>query len=144
MCKQRQGYCERIHFSKEQELSFAQYLVTMHLESKISANTISSYMVPEIVRHFRKDHGVSFPQDSIRGKYYALRDATKLYMSFKRRGIRMGWDSQNYTFMMDDPRWTELQWTRLWQILQKTKKLLYISHAGRCFSFTGYKWRLFF
>lgn len=102
-------YSERMNFSEEHERAFAEYLVQLHLEGTISPANISTYVVPEVARSLCKDFGVSYRHQIVWAKYYALRDSTKLYTSFKQKGTGMGWDTQKYTFIMDDPRWNDLQ-----------------------------------
>ena len=113
MRKQRRGYSERVHFSKDHEIAFAQHLVNMHRVNEIRDNNISSYVVPEIQRRLNGQYGTSFPFDSIRGKYYVMRELTKLYISFKRKGMGLGWDSQNHTFLMDDNKWAGMEQLQL-------------------------------
>ena len=50
-----------------------------------------------------------FSFDSIRGKYYAMRELIKLYISLKRREARLDWDSQHYTFLINDDKWREME-----------------------------------
>ena len=80
----------------------------MHRASEIRDNNIGSYVVPEIQQQLNCQFGTSFTRDSIRAKYYALRELTKLYIAFKRRETGLGWDSQNFTWLMDDSKWAEL------------------------------------
>ncbi|XP_027066453.1 uncharacterized protein [Coffea arabica] len=99
---------ERCNYSRQHEIQFANHLVEMHRQGEIRDN-ISSYVVPEIQRRLNGQYGTSFTEDSIRGKYYALRGETKLYISFKRRGTGMGWDSQKFTWLMDDSQWAAME-----------------------------------
>ncbi|CDP13854.1 unnamed protein product [Coffea canephora] len=80
----------------------------MHRANEIKDNNIGSYMVPEIQQRLNGQYGTSFTSDSIRAKYYALRELAKLYIAFKRREKGLGWDSQNFTWLMDDSKWAEL------------------------------------
>lgn len=109
MSKSRRPYSKRMHFSIEHEIAFAQCLVNLHRKREISVNNISSYVVPHVQRLFQENYETHYKTDTLRAKYYAFRDTTKLYIAFKRRGTGMGWDSQNYTFLMDDSQWRELE-----------------------------------
>lgn len=99
---------ERINFTPKMETAIAEQLLNMHRNGEISSQTIGSHVVPQITRMLAETFGVSFPRDTIRSKYYALQNLTRLYISFKKRGTGMGWDSTNFTFMMDDERWSHL------------------------------------
>ena len=72
MKKQRHGCSERVHFSREHEISVAQHLVNMHRVNEIRDNNISNYVVPEIQWRVNDQYGTSFTNDSIRDKYYAM------------------------------------------------------------------------
>lgn len=108
MSRPRVKYSEHNTFTPEHEIAFAQHLVNMHRNGEISSHNIGSRVIPEITRMLNETFGTSFPRNTIQSKYYALQNLTRLYISFKRRGTGMGWDSTNYTFMMDDDRWRHL------------------------------------
>ncbi|CDP04251.1 unnamed protein product [Coffea canephora] len=99
---------QKFYFTRKQEVEIANRLVSMHRASEIRENNIGSYVVPEIQQQLNCQFGTSFTWDSIRAKYYALRELTKLYIAFKRRETGLGWDSQNFTWLMDDSKWAEL------------------------------------
>ncbi|XP_071921428.1 uncharacterized protein [Coffea arabica] len=99
---------QKFYFTRKQEIEIAERLVSMHRASEIRDNNIGSYVVPEIQQQLNSQFGTSFTWDSIRAKYYALRELTKLYIGFKRRETGLGWDSQNFTWLMDDSKWAEL------------------------------------
>ncbi|XP_071940108.1 uncharacterized protein [Coffea arabica] len=99
---------QKLYFTRQQEIEIAKRLVSMHTASEIRDNNIGSYVVPEIQQQLNCQFGTSFTWDSIRAKYYALRELTKLYIAFKRRETGLGWDSQNFTWLMDDSKWAEL------------------------------------
>ncbi|XP_027097874.2 uncharacterized protein [Coffea arabica] len=80
----------------------------MHRMGEITPNNIGSHAIPEVMATLNATFGTSFPKITIRSKYYALQSLTRLYISFKRRGTGMGWDSSKYTLMMDDGRWADL------------------------------------
>ena len=48
MRKQRRGDSQRLHFSKQHEITFAHHLLNMHKASEIRDNNISSFVVSEI------------------------------------------------------------------------------------------------
>ncbi|XP_071912792.1 uncharacterized protein [Coffea arabica] len=92
----------------DMKTAIAQQLVHMHRNREIALEKITSHVVPQITTMLTETFGVVFPRDTVQSKYYALQNLTKLYMSFKKRDTGMGWDSTNYTFMMDDERWNRL------------------------------------
>ncbi|XP_071923008.1 uncharacterized protein [Coffea arabica] len=108
MPKPKGTYKERNTFTPDMKIAMAQQLVNMHRNGEIAPHTIGSHVVPRITTMLTEIFGVAFPRDTIQQKYYALQNLTRLYMSFKRRGTGIGWDSTNYTFMMDDERWNHL------------------------------------
>ncbi|XP_027076684.2 uncharacterized protein [Coffea arabica] len=81
---------ERINFTPKMETAIAEQLLNMHRNGEISSQTIGSHVVPQITRMLAETFGVSFPRDTIRWKYYALQNLTRLYISFKKRGTGMG------------------------------------------------------
>ncbi|XP_071924260.1 uncharacterized protein [Coffea arabica] len=101
-------YSKRNSFTSEHEFVFAEHLLHMHRSGEISSQNIGSHVIPEVTNMLLQRFGIPFPSNSIRSKYYALQSITRLYISFKKRGTGMGWDSTNYTFMMDDERWSQL------------------------------------
>ena len=101
-------YSKRNSFTSEHEFAFAEHLLHMHRNGEISSQNIGSHVIPEVTNMLLQRFGIPFPSNSIRSKYYALQSITRLYISFKKRGTGMGWDSTNYTFMMDDERWSQL------------------------------------
>ena len=103
-----QKYPKRNSFTSKHEFAFAEHLVHMHRSGEILSHNIGSHVVLEVINMLLQRFGISFPSNSIRSKYYALQGLTRLYISFKKRGTGMGGDSTNYTFMMDDERWSHL------------------------------------
>nr|XP_027092699.1 uncharacterized protein LOC113713224 [Coffea arabica]XP_027092700.1 uncharacterized protein LOC113713224 [Coffea arabica] len=110
MRKQRRNQGEEhLYFSRQHEIDFANHFVNMHRASEIRDNNISVYVVPEIHRRLNGQYSTSFSFDSIRAKFYALRELTKLYIAFKRRGTGLGWDSQKFTWLMDNSKWAKME-----------------------------------
>ena len=108
MSRPRAKYSQRNSFTEQHEIAFAQHLLSMHRKGEITPNNIGSHVIPEVMATLNATFGTFFPKNTIRSKYYALQSQTRLYISFKRRGTGMGWDSSKYTLMMDDGRWADL------------------------------------
>ena len=103
------GGSKSFNFSKQHEIAFAHHLLNIHRAREIKDNNISSFVVPEIQRQLNCQYGTVFTFDSIRAKYYALQKLTKLYIAFKRRGTGLGWDSQKFTWLMDNSKWAKME-----------------------------------
>ena len=90
MPKPKGTYKERNTFTPDMEIAIAQQLVNMHRNWEPSSHNIGSHVVPEITRMLTETFGVSFSSGTIRSKYYALQNLTRLYILFKKRGTSMG------------------------------------------------------
>ena len=75
---------------------------------EITLHNISSHLVLKIVKILNDFYDISYSCKTIRAKYYALQKLVKLYISFKKKGASMGWNADNYTFVMDDAHWSDL------------------------------------